>query len=82
MSVQGEVGVAGDGEVVHSKRVQRLVSFQLARHRPCGADLSETVRDEENKDDEEAVCRTLDLEVAEKGVGAEEVEGLVDDIGL
>ena len=35
-----------------------------------------------NEDDEEAVCGTLDLEVAEEGVGTEEVEGLVNDVSL
>ena len=38
--------------------------------------------DEEDEDDELAVGRALDLKIAEKRVGAEEVEGLVDDVGL
>lgn len=82
MRVQREVGISRDGEVIHGKGIQRLVRFELVGHRPCRANLSEAVGDEEDEDDEEAVRGTLDLEVAEEGVGTEEVEGLVDDISL
>ena len=82
MCVQGEVSVSRDREVVHSQSIQRLISFQLVGNRPRRADLGEAVRDEENEDNEEAVSGTLDLEVAEEGVGTEEVEGLVNDVSL
>ena len=82
MRVEREVGVAGDGEVVHRERVEHLGRFNLTRDCLRGADLGKTVGDKENEDDEETVCGALDLEVAEEGVSTEEVEGLVNDIRL
>ena len=80
MRVEREVGVAGDGEVVHRERVEHLGRLNLARDRLRSAYLGKTVGDKENEDDEETVCGALDLEVAEEGVGTKEVEGLVNDI--
>lgn len=45
-----------------------------------GGELLQTVGEEEDAVDEEAVGRALDLEVAEEGVGAEEGEGFVDGV--
>ena len=82
MRVEGEVGVAGDGEVVNGERVERLGCLELSRDGLRCADLGEAVGDEEDEDDEEAIGGAFNLEVAEEGVGAEEVEGLVDDVGF
>ena len=80
MRVERKVGVAGDGEAVHGERVEHLGRLDLAGQRARGADLGKAVRDEEDEDYEEAIGGPLDLEVAEEGVGAEEVEGLVDNV--
>ena len=82
MGIQSKVSVPRNGEIVHSERVEQLGGFKLARNSLCRADLSKAVGDEEDEDDEETVGWTLDLEVAEEGVGAEEVESLVNDIRL
>ena len=82
MRVERKVGVAGDGEAVHGERVEHLGRIDLAGQRARGDDLSQAVRDEEDEDNEQAIGGPFDLEVAEEGVGAEEVEGFVDDIGL
>lgn len=82
MRVEQKARIAGDGKAVHGKRVERLVRLDEGRRRAHRAELREAVRDEEDEDDELAVCRALDLEIAEERVGAEEVEGLVDDVGL
>ena len=82
MRVEGEVGVAGDGEVVDGEGVERLGRLELTRDGLRCADLGEAVGDEEDEDDEEAIGGAFNLEVAEEGVGAEEVEGLVDDVGF
>jgi len=78
--IQREVGVAGYGEVVYGQGVERLVRLELRRRCALRPELRETVGDEEDEDDEEAVGGALDLEVTEEGVGTEEVEGLVDDV--
>ena len=80
MRIERKVGVAGDGEVVDSEGVQCLCRLELAGHRLCGTELGEAVGDEEDEDNEEAIGGALDLEVAEEGVGTEEVESLVDDV--
>jgi hypothetical protein len=51
----------------------------------CGARTAKfckTIGNKEDEDDEEAITRALDLEVSEERVGAEEVEGLIDDVPL
>ena len=80
MRIERKVGVAGDGEAVHGECVEHLGRLDLAGQRARGADLGKAVRDEEDEDYEQAIGGALDLEVAEEGVGAEEVEGLVDDV--
>ena len=82
MSIQSKVSIPRDGEIVHSKRIKQLGRLKLAGDNLRRADLSKAVGDEEDEDDEETVGWTLDLEVAEEGVGAEEVESLVNNIRL
>jgi len=79
--VQREVRVARDRKVVYRERIERLGRLDLAGRGTRGADLGKAVRDEENEDDEETVGGALDLEVAEEGVGAEEVDGFIDNVG-
>jgi len=80
--IQKEVGIAGDGEVIDRERVERFVCFYLSRRGARTAKLRKTIRNEEDEDDQEAIARSLDLKVSEKRVGAEEVEGFVDDVSL
>ena len=80
MGIQSKVSIPRDGEIVHSERVEQLGGLKLARDSLRRADLSKAVGDEEDEHDELAVRGALDLEVAEEGVGAEEVERFVDDV--
>jgi hypothetical protein len=80
--VEDEHGISGDREAVDRERVQQLGRFYLTRSRLCRADLRKAVGHIEDENDEEPVRGALDLEVAEQGVGAEEVECLVDNIVL
>ena len=80
MRIQREPRVSRDRKLVDRERVEQLLRLDLARHRARGAELREAVGDEEDEHDELAVRGALDLEVAEEGVGTEEVECLVDDI--
>ena len=41
-----------------------------------------TVRNEENEDDQEAIAGSFDLKVPEERVGAEEVQGFIDNVAL
>ena len=82
MCVKREVGITGDGEVIDGEGVEHLCRLQLARHGLSCTKLCEAVGNKEDEDDEEAIGRALDLEVAEEGVGTEEVESLVDDVGF
>ena len=80
MRIQCEVGVTGDREVIDSEGVEGLARLELRRRGALCAELCEAVGDKEDKDDEQAVGGALDLEVAEEGVGTEEVKCLVYDI--
>ena len=82
MRIQKEVGIAGNGEVIDRKRVERFVGLYLSGRGARTAKLRETIRNEEDEDDQEAIARSLDLKVSEKRVGAEEVEGFVYDVSL
>jgi len=82
MRIQKEVGIAGDGEVIDRKRVERFGCLYLSRRDARTAELRKTIRNEEDEDNQEAIARSLDLEVSEKRVGAKEVEGFVDDVSL
>ncbi len=76
--------VQGPRRVTRQRKVQiqRQVHDVLLRiaHRGIRLDLRETVAQEPDAVDEEAVRRALDLKVAEKGVGAEERDDLVEDV--
>ena len=78
--IQREPRVPRDRKLVDRERVKQLLRLDLARHRARRAELREAVGDEEDEHDELAVRGALDLEVAEEGVGAEEVERFVDDV--
>lgn len=81
MRVQGETCISGNGEVVHREGVERLASFELRRGSTNRAQFCQAIRHEQNKDDESTIGRALDLEVAKEGVGTEQVESLVDNVG-
>lgn len=80
VSVECEVGVSRDREIVNGEGVQHLRRLDLGRNGLCGANLGEAVGDIKDEDNEETISGALDLEVAEEGVGSEEVESLVDDV--
>lgn len=65
MRVKQEVRISGDREVVHSERIKSLVRFKLAWGRAHRANFGETVRNEEDEEDQQSVGGALDLEVAE-----------------
>ena len=54
----------------------------MSRRGTCTAKLRKTVRNEENEDDQESIARSFDLKVPEERVGAEEIQGLIDDVAL
>lgn len=79
-AVEREVGITGKGEAINSVGGELLVGFVCGPgHFGCG-DLGETVGDEEDEVDEDAVGGALDFKVAEERVGAEEVDAFVDDV--
>jgi hypothetical protein len=80
--IEREIGIAGNGEIIDGKGIERFGSFYLSRRGACTAKFRETIGNKEDEDDEKTITRPLDLEVSEEGVGAEEVEGLVDDVSL
>jgi len=80
--VEKEVGVTRNGKVVDSECVKRFRRLDLSRRGARTAKLRKTVRNEENEDDQEAITRSFDLKVPKEGVGAEEVQGFIDDIAL
>jgi hypothetical protein len=81
MRVQLEHGIARQCKALDSKGIQQFGTLQMRGRRPRRGDLGQAVRDEEDEDDEEAVCGALDFKVAEEGVGAEEVERFVYYVG-
>ena len=82
MCIEREISIARYGEVIDRKRIESFRSFYLSRRGACTAELRETVGNEEDEDDEEAIARSLDLEVSEERVCAEEVKSLVNDVSL
>jgi len=80
--IEREIGIAGNGEIIDGKGIERFGSFYLSRRGACTAKFRETIGNEEDEDDEKTITRPLDLEVSEERVGAEEVECLVDDVSL
>ncbi len=80
MCVKWESSVTRDREVVHREGVKQLSCFYLRRYRARAPDLRKTVRNVQNKDDQDTVGGAFDLEISKQGVGAEEVYGLIEDI--
>ncbi len=80
MRIQKEVGVPRNRKVVNGESVKGFRRLDLSRRDTCAAKLGETIRNEEDEDDQEAITRSLDLKVPEERVGAEEVQRLIDDI--
>ena len=80
MCIERETCVSRNREVIHGECVEHFIRLDLAWRCTSGANLGEAVGDEQDEDNEVAVCRAFDLEVAEEGVGAEEVECLVKDV--
>lgn len=76
--IQWEGRVTRNGEVGVERQVRDILGS-----RPYvggGLDLGQAFGDEEDAVDEQAVGGTLDLEVAEEGVGAEEGEDLIEGV--
>ena len=82
MCIEKEVGITGDRKVVDGKSVEGFRRLDLSRRGTCTAKLRKTVRNEENEDDQEAIAGSFDLKVPEERVGAEEIQGLIDDVAL
>ena len=80
MRIQLKPSITWNRKVIHAQRIQQLIRLNHPRRDLGTSEFGETVGDEEDEDNEETIGRALDLEVAEEGVGAEEVEGLVDDV--
>ena len=69
MRVQREISITWNRESVDRKSVQQFRGFDLSRDGACAAKLGETIGYEEYEDDESAIGRALDLEIAEQRVG-------------
>lgn len=82
MCVEREIGIARDREGIDGKRVQKFRGFDLCWRRARSTNLRQTVGDVENEDNQCAVGRPFDLKVPEQRVGAEEIESLVNYVGL
>jgi hypothetical protein len=80
--IEREIGIAGNGEIIDGKGIERFGGFYLSKRRACTAKFRETIGNEEDEDDEKTITRALDLEVSKERVGAEEVERLVDNVSL
>jgi len=80
--VQGKVGVARERKGLYSERVEQFPGLNLRWGLALSSNFGETVRDEEYKDDEKPVSGAFDLKVAEERVGTEQINRLVEDIGL
>ena len=81
VSVECEVSVSRDREIVNGEGVQHLRRFDLGRNGLCGANLGKAVGHIKDEDNKETISGALDLEVAEEGVGTEEVECFINNIG-
>jgi hypothetical protein len=80
--IEKEVGVTGNREVVDGESVEVFRRLDLSRRGTCTAKLRKTIRNEENEDDQEAITGSFDLKVPEERVGAEEVQGFINDVAL
>lgn len=79
-AVEREVGIAGKGEAIHRVGGKLFVGLVCGPGHFGRGDLGETVGDEEDEVDEDAVGGALDFKVAEERIGAEEVDAFVDDV--
>ena len=80
MRIQRKICVPRQREVIHCECVERFCSFELVWRHTGRGNLREAVGYEENEDDEQSICWTLDFKVAEERIGAEEIECLVDNV--
>jgi hypothetical protein len=64
--IKREIGIAGNGEIIDGKGIERFGSFYLGRRGACTAKFRETIGNEEDEDDEKTITRPLDLEVSEE----------------
>jgi hypothetical protein len=76
--VQRKAWISGDSKVQIQRQVHDIL-LGVSR-RGSGLHLLQAVAQEPDSIDEEAVRGALDLEVSEEGVGAEERDGLVEDV--
>ena len=82
MRIEKEVGVTGNRKVVDSECVECFRRLDLSRRAACTAKLRKAIRNEEDEDDQKAITGSFDLKVSEERVGAEEVQGFIDDVAL
>jgi hypothetical protein len=75
--VQREARLARNGKLLERAVDQRLLGRAAV---VVGLDLRQTFRHKQDAVDEEAVGGTLDFEVAEESVGAEERQDFVEDV--
>jgi len=80
--IEKEVGITGNWKVVDGESVEGFGRFDLSRCGTCTAELRKTIRNEEDEDDQEAIAGSFDLKVPEERVGAEEVQGFINDVAL
>lgn len=76
--IKWEGRITRNGEVGIECQVRDILSSRPYVGR--GLDLGQALGDEQDAVDEQAVGGTLDLEVAEEGVGAEEGEDLIEGV--
>lgn len=80
--IEKEVGITGNRKVVDGEGVEVFCRLDLSRRGTCTAKLRKTVRNEEDEDDQETIAGSFDLKVPEERVGAEEVQGFINDVSL
>lgn len=80
MCIQRKSRVSRNREIINRKRVQEFTCFDLRGRCTLRTEFGEAIGDVEDEDDQGAVCGAFDLEIAEEGVGAEEIEGFVYDV--
>lgn len=82
MCIKQEIGVSGNGEIIHRQGIESFVRLKLAGNRAQRSELGQTIRNEEDENDQQSVGGTFDLKVAKERVGAEEIDRFVDNVGL
>jgi len=71
MRVQRKISIAWNRESVDRKSIQQLRGFDLSWDGACTTKLGETIRYEEYENNESAIGRAFDLEIAKQRVGTE-----------